>query len=64
MVTVKSKTIKTVDFEAEVRKLEQEIRDTQYMTKTAMLSLVNDFKAKLITYEPSEEISIPKFLEV
>lgn len=60
----KAKMIKTADFESEVRKLEQEIKDTNYITKTAVLHLIDNFKAKLIVYEPSEEISIPKFLEV
>ena len=62
MVMNKAKTIKTADFEAEVRKLEQDINETEYITKTAVLRAVEDFKARLIRYEPIEEISIPKFL--
>ncbi len=62
MVKEKNKTIKTADFEAEVRKLEQEVKETKYITKTAVLSLLGAFKERLITYEPTEEISIPSFL--
>lgn len=63
MIMNKAKTIKTADFEAEVRKLEQDITETQYVTKTAILRLVEDFKTRLIRYEPIEEIVIPKFME-
>ena len=62
MVKEKNKTIKTADFEAEVRKLEQEVMETEHITKTAVLRAVEDFKARLIRYEPIEEIVIPKFL--
>lgn len=64
MVKEKNKTIKTADFEAEVRKLEQDIKETEYITKTAILRLVELFKERLISYEPSEEIKIPDFMEV
>lgn len=63
MVKEKNKTIKTADFEAEVRKLEQDINDTKYITKTAVLRAVEEFRTRLIRYEPIEEISIPKFLK-
>lgn len=33
MVKEKNKTIKTADFEAELRKLEQDIKDIKYITK-------------------------------
>ena len=62
MVKEKVKVIKTADFEAEVRKLEQEIMDIDYITKTACLSLVKAFRDKLVTYEPVDEIVIPKFM--
>lgn len=64
MVTEKNKIIKTADFEAEVRKLEQDINETEYITKTAVLRLVEAFKKALVGYEPREEIEIPKFMEV
>jgi predicted RND superfamily exporter protein len=64
MVMNKAKTIKTADFEAEVRKLEQDIKETEYITKTAILRLVEAFKERLISYEPIEDIKIPDFMEV
>jgi hypothetical protein len=64
MVMNKAKTIKTADFESELRKLEQDIKDINYITKTEILSLLGAFKGRLISYEPSEEIKIPDFLEV
>lgn len=63
MVKAKNQTIKTADFESEVRKLEQDIKETEYITKTAILRLVEGFKERLISYEPSEEIRIPDFME-
>ena len=63
MIMNKAKTIKTADFEAEVRKLEQDIKETEYITKTAILSLLDGFKTRLISYEPIEEIKIPDFME-
>lgn len=63
MVMNKAKTIKTADFESELRKLEQDIKDINYITKTEILSLLGAFKGRLISYEPSEEIKIPDFLE-
>ena len=64
MVKEKNKIIKTADFEAEMRKLEQDIKETNYISKTAILSLLGAFKERLISYEPSEEIRIPDFMEV
>ena len=63
MVMNKAKTIKTADFEAEMRKLEQDIKETNHITKTEILRLVEALKERLISYEPSEEIKIPDFLE-
>lgn len=63
MVKEKNKTIKTADFEAEVKKLEQDITETQYVTKTAILRLVEAFKKSLVGYEPKKEIEIPDFME-
>ena len=63
MIMSKAKTIKTADFESEVRKLEQDIKETEYITKTAILRLVEAFKERLISYEPIEEIKIPDFME-
>ena len=63
MVMNKAKTIKTADFEAEMRKLEQDIKETNRITKTEILRLVEAFKERLISYEPSEEIKIPDFME-
>lgn len=63
MVKEKNKTIKTADFEAEVRKLEQGIMDIEHVTKTAVLREVKEFKERLVRYEPVEDIVIPKFLK-
>jgi hypothetical protein len=63
MVMNKAKTIKTADFESELRKLEQDIKETNHITKTAILSLLGTFKDRLISYEPIEEIKIPDFME-
>ena len=64
MIMSKAKTIKTADFESEVRKLEQDIKEAEHISKTAFLSLLGAFKERLISYEPSEEIEIPDFMEV
>lgn len=64
MVTEKNKIIKTADFEAEIKKLEQDIKEMEYPTKSATLRLVEAFKKSLVGYEPREEIEIPRFMEV
>ena len=64
MVKEKNQTIKTADFEASVKKLEQDINETEYITKTAILRLVEAFKKSLVRYETRDEIEIPKFMEV
>ena len=64
MVTEKNQTIKTADFESEVRKLEQDIKEMEYPTKSATLRLVEAFKKALVGYDQREEIEIPKFMEV
>ena len=62
-IKTKAKTIKTADFESEMRKLEQDIKEINHITKTEMLRLMEAFKERLISYEPSEEIRIPDFME-
>lgn len=57
-------TIKKADFEAEYNKLINDIQDTKYITKTAVLSLLRAFKINVITHEATREITIPDFLEV
>ena len=64
MVQVKQPSIKTADFEARTEKLIKEVEETEYITKTAILSLIRAFKSDLVKYGPREEIAIPSFLEV
>ena len=65
MATYKrNETIKTADFIKLFGALEEDIKETKYITKTAILRLLEDFKGKVITYEPREEIEIYKFMEV
>ena len=64
MVQVKQQSIKTADFEARTEKLIKEVEETEYITKTAILSLIRAFKSDLVKYGPREEIAIPSFLEV
>lgn len=65
MATYKrNETIKTADFIKLFGALEEDIKETKYITKTAILRLLDDFKGKVITYEPREEIEIYKFMEV
>ena len=46
MIMSKAKTIKTADFESEVRKLEQDIKEAEHISKTAFLSLLGAFKER------------------
>ena len=64
MIKQKNPTIKTADLEAAINQLEKDIRETDYPTKTAFLSLLKGFRNGLITYDPREEIEIPMYLEV
>ena len=65
MATIKkNEYIKTADFESKFGELINDIQGTKYITKTAILSLINDFRNKLITYEPREELEVYKFMEV
>lgn len=65
MATYKrNETIKTADFIKLFGDLEEDIKETKYITKTAILRLLEDFKGKVVTYEPREEIEIYKFMEV
>lgn len=64
MALYKNPMIKTADLEAAINQLEKDIRETDYPTKTAFLSLLGAFRKRVITYEPREEIAIPHFLEV
>ena len=64
MITEKNKYIKTADFEAKYSELINDIHNTKYITKSAILGLLKDFKNKCITYEPREELEIPQFLEM
>lgn len=65
MATYKrNETIKTADFIKLFGALEEDIKETKYITKTAILRLLEDFKGKVVTYEPREEIEIYKFMEV
>lgn len=60
----KNETIKTADFETKIAELTNDIYNTKYITKTAILALLKDFKNKVVTYEPREEIEVYKFMEV
>lgn len=60
----KNEYIKTPDFEAKYSELINDIHNTKYITKTAILALLKDFKNKVVTYEPREEIEVYKFMEV
>lgn len=64
MVTTKQATIKTADFEKKYNELIRNINELERTPKTAILSLLEEFKGKVISYEPREEIEIYKFMEV
>lgn len=64
MTSEKNTIIKTADFETKFARLINDINETKYPTKSAILSLLKGFRNELITYEPRQEIEIPMFLEV
>lgn len=64
MVTTKQTTIKTADFESKYNELIRNINELERTPKAAILSLLEEFKGKVISYEPREEIEIYKFMEV
>lgn len=64
MVIQKQKTIKTADFEAKTNALIKEVENLDYITKTAVLALIRAYRAEVIKYGPTEEIKIPRFIEV
>lgn len=64
MTNEKNTIIKTADFESKFARLINDINETKYPTKSAILSLLKGFRNELITYEPRQEIEIPMFLEV
>ena len=64
MIQTKRPTIKTADFESKYNELIKNINDLERTPKTAILRLLEEFKGKVISYEPREEIEIYKFMEV
>ena len=60
----KNEYIKTADLEARLKELYKEIEEMNYTPKTAIFKLLDEFKGKVVTYEPREEIEIYKFMEV
>lgn len=64
MIQSKQTVIKTADFESKYNELIKNINDLERTPKTAILRLLEEFKGKVISYEPREEIEIYKFMEV
>lgn len=64
MATYKTKEIKTADLEKNINELIKNINELEHTPKTAILRLINEFKGKVISYEPREEIEIYKFMEI
>lgn len=64
MIQSKQTIIKTADFESKYNELIKNINDLERTPKTAILRLLEEFKGKVISYEPREEIEIYKFMEV
>lgn len=64
MIQTKRPTIKTADFESKYNELIKNINDLERTPKTAILRLLEEFKGKVVSYEPREEIEIYKFMEV
>lgn len=64
MIKEKQPTIKTADFEKYYNELRRNITDLERTPKTAILSLLDKFKRRVISYEPREEIEIYNFMEV
>lgn len=64
MIQTKQSTIKTADFESKYNELIKNINDLERTPKTAIIRLLEEFKGKVISYEPREEIEIYKFMEV
>ena len=53
---------KIVDLEKNITALEEEVRNMEHITKTAVLSLIKDFRGKVIKYVPDEEIEVYEFM--
>lgn len=51
------------DLERKITALEEEVRNMNYITKTAVLSLIKQFREQVIIYEPAEEIEIYEFMK-
>lgn len=64
MIRNKQTVIKTADFESKYNELIKNINDLERTPKTAIIRLLEEFKGKVISYEPREEIEIYKFMEV
>lgn len=64
MTKNKQTVIKTADFESRYNELIKDINEMEHTPKTAILRLLNEFKGKVISYEPREEIEVYKFMEV
>lgn len=64
MISNKQTVIKTADFESRYNELIKDINEMEHTPKTAILRLLNEFKGKVISYEPREEIEVYKFMEV
>lgn len=60
----KCKYVKTADLKKQIDLLIEDIEEMQHTPKTAILRLLDEFKGKVITYEPREEIEVYKFMEV
>lgn len=61
MITQKIRP-KIGDLEKAIADLEQSIRQMPYPSQAAVLSLIKEFKAKVITYVPHEEIEVYEFM--
>ena len=53
---------KIVDLERKITALEEEVRNMEHITKTAVLSLIKDFRGRVIKYVPNEELEIYEFM--
>ena len=53
---------KIVDLERNITALEEEVRNMEYVTKTAVLSLIKDFRGRVIKYVPNEELEVYEFM--
>lgn len=63
MIRIKQESIRTADFESEMRKLIEGIKGLKLQDEQKVLWLLNKFDKKLVTFE-EQRIETPEFMRV